>query len=106
MKRKNRWYDHHDHLAEAFELLRETHGSKRERYVNKCLELITKQAPDAIEKHHLEFPLEGDRRRWYDVDPYLWIMVNSLEFASHEVRTSVAHILIDALTKDNVLVEV
>lgn len=32
----------------------------------------------------MEFPLEILRRRWYDKDPYVWLLFNGLRYA--EIR--------------------
>jgi hypothetical protein len=85
MKAKSRWYDAHKKLAEALEQLKELPRNHRDRIVNHVIALINDNAPILLEKYLLDFPLERERRRWYDKDPYLWLMVNGLQYASPDL---------------------
>lgn len=33
----------------------------------------------------LEFPLDFKKKRWYDDDPYLWVMFNTLKISNDEL---------------------
>jgi hypothetical protein len=41
----------------------------------------------------MDFPLDINRRRWYDKDPYLWLIMNGLKYASDELLASVTKYL-------------
>jgi hypothetical protein len=50
--------------------------------------------PDLIsEQRAMDFPLDAFRRRWYDLDPILWLMFNALSSAPSELLDEVAEIL-------------
>ena len=82
MEHKSRWYDAHKKLAGVLEALKDLQHSRRDRIVNHVIALINEASPGLLEKYLLDFPLDQARRRWYDKDPYLWLMVNGLQYAS------------------------
>lgn len=79
--KKKRWYDKHKDLAEHLEAFK----SMDKRHVNRILKALVPFArslqPSLFEEHLMEFPLDLFRRRWYDEDPYLWNVVNGLQYA-------------------------
>jgi hypothetical protein len=81
MHASKRWYDAHEEFALWLEALKTAKARERDKIVAKVLEIITADAPELLEKYLLDFPLDQKRRRWYDRDPYLWLMVNGLEHA-------------------------
>jgi hypothetical protein len=81
MHSSKRWYDAHEEFAVLLESLKTAKAGNRDRIVAGVLEIITTDAPILLEKYLLDFPLDQKRRRWYDQDPYLWLMVNGLEHA-------------------------
>ena len=97
MKPNNRWYDAHTKLAEALESLKGVDRDARGRIVAHVVELINERAPGLLEKYLLDFPLDRERRRWYDKDPYLWLMVNGLRFAKPELLGKATKYMAEAL---------
>jgi hypothetical protein len=91
MTRKNRWYDAHQKLADALETLKGTGSSRRSRIVNRIIALMNEESPGLLEKYLLHFPLDQERRRWYDKDPFLWLMVNGLRYANHDLLQKATH---------------
>jgi hypothetical protein len=81
MHPSKRWYDAHEEFAILLESLKTAKAGDRNRIVAGVLDIITADAPMLLEKYLLDFPLDQKRRRWYDRDPYLWLMVNGLEHA-------------------------
>ncbi|MFP4418477.1 MAG: hypothetical protein ACOC41_08685 [Chitinivibrionales bacterium] len=86
-----RWYDSNKKLACCLESLRCLESGKRERIVRDLIELIRSEEPAVLEDFVLEFPLDVYRRRWYDKDPYLWIIFNGMRFASESLVNRVIH---------------
>ena len=43
---------------------------------------------ELIDRHVLEFPMTN-RRRWYDKDPYSWLIINALKYANKDLITDV-----------------
>jgi hypothetical protein len=90
---RRRWYDKHEGLSAALDKLRSTDDARQERIVEEVKKIITKRDPDLIERVCAEFPLSPFRRRWYDKNPYLWLVVNALRYADDRtIREVVAHI--------------
>lgn len=81
MHSSKRWYDAHKEFAVRLESLKTAKARNRNKMVAGVLEIITTDSPELLEKYLLDFPLDQKRRRWYDQDPYLWLMVNGLEHA-------------------------
>jgi hypothetical protein len=90
MKQKNRWYDKHEKLALQLETLKHEKAKKREKTAAAVLAIINDDAPNLLEKYLLEFPLDQKRRRWYDQNPYLWLMVNGLQHAGPRLLKKVS----------------
>lgn len=85
MERNKRWYDANKELAAALEKLKLLEGDEQDRIVVHVIGLIHDHAHGLLEKYILDFPLDMKRRRWYDKDPYLWLMVNGLKYASPQL---------------------
>jgi hypothetical protein len=81
MSTSKRWYDAYQPFAEQLERLKTATVKNRDRIVAAVLEIICTDAPELLENYLMDFPLDQKKRRWYDQDPYLWLMVNGLEHA-------------------------
>ncbi|MBN1130471.1 MAG: hypothetical protein JXA71_15870 [Chitinispirillaceae bacterium] len=81
MPARKRWYDAYKPFAVQLETLKTAPVSTRDRIVAGVLEIISADAPELLEKYLLDFPLDQKKRRWYDQDAYLWLMVNGLEYS-------------------------
>jgi hypothetical protein len=82
MKRNMRWYDKYPKLAKLLEGLKDIRGDRRDEIISGVMLLIKQNAPNLLERYVLDFPLDIKRRRWYDCDPYLWLIFNGLQYAS------------------------
>jgi hypothetical protein len=80
MSNKKRWYDAIPELRNLIEGLRDLSKEKRD----DLLDGIKKLHPDFdsafIDRHVMEFPMHM-KRRWYDQDPYTWLVINGLKYA-------------------------
>ncbi len=83
--KKNRWYDKHEALANHLESLKTMPKRRLNEMLKDLIALARLLHPTLFEEHLLEYPLDMKKRRWYDDDPYLWILVNGLRFAEDEV---------------------
>ena len=43
---------------------------------------------ELIDRHVLKFPMTY-KRRWYDKDPYSWLIINALKYANEDLITDV-----------------
>ena len=85
MKTNLRWYDKHKKLAGLLEQFKGMPERRKNKLVSGVMEIIKPMDPKLMEKNVLEFPLDMQRRRWYDADPYLWLLFNGLMYANAEI---------------------
>lgn len=89
-----RWYDRYRKLAKHLDGLKEIDPDMRTRIVRRILSLMRTEYPNLVSADSaLEFPLDFQRRRWYDKDPYLWLVMNGLSHAPEPFLQKVAVIL-------------
>ena len=93
MRKRSRWYDRHKRLTECLEMLRLIPGKYRNMIISRVMVLIKEDQPDLLDKFVLDFPLDIQRRRWYDKDPYLWLIFNGLRYAEKPLITRVTRYL-------------
>ena len=95
MDKKNRWYDNYPELSIYIEKLKDIDKKNRDEIFIKIKDLINENNPELIDKYVIEFPM-GLKRRWYDKDPFSWLIINSLKYATKEFLDKVT-----ALIKNN-----
>ncbi len=83
--KKNRWYDKHEGLANHLESLKIMPKRQLNEMLKDLITLARLLRPSLFEEHLLEYPLDLKKRRWYDDDPYLWLLVNGLRFAEDDI---------------------
>ncbi len=80
-----RWYDRYDELGEYLDLMADLSPEQRDELVKGIMVIIKRESPYFLTDLVLQFPLDLFRRRWYDKDPYLWLVFNGLEYADDVV---------------------
>jgi hypothetical protein len=98
---QNRWYDKYPDLRKFIDRLQHLHKMHRDEIVSGIRDLIMEYDEDLLDKHALEFSLEHNRRRWYDRDPYSWLVMNSLKFVNEEAITDIIIFLNEKLKTMN-----
>jgi hypothetical protein len=88
----NRWYDNYQDLSELLDKIKSSKKEKKDSIFLKIKDLITTFDPKLIENHVLDFPM-NQKRRWYDKDPFSWLIVNSLKFADMNLINKVIELL-------------
>ncbi|MBN1758786.1 MAG: hypothetical protein JW863_10730, partial [Chitinispirillaceae bacterium] len=83
--KKNRWYDKHESLANHLESLKKMPKRQLNEMLKDLITLARLLRPSLFEEHLLEYPLDLKKRRWYDDDPYLWLLINGLRFAEDDI---------------------
>ena len=78
---KNRWYDKHEDLADHLEALKILPQQQLSELLKDLIAFAELLHPSLFDEHLLEYPLDPKKRRWYDEDPYLWLVVNGLRYA-------------------------
>ncbi|NOZ08745.1 MAG: hypothetical protein GXO91_07725 [FCB group bacterium] len=85
---RNRWYDPPSKLGLHFEKMQFLREHERDAIIVGIKNIIMKHDPDLINRHILEFA-SFSRNRWYDADPYTWLIINSLKYAGNDIITEV-----------------
>ena len=83
--KKNRWYDKHEGLANHLEALKILPKRQLNELLKDLIAFARLLHPTLFEDHLFEYPLDLKRRRWYDDDPYLWLVVNGLRFTDDSI---------------------
>jgi len=86
---KRRWYDENSELARFFELIQGMQNQDRVTVVQGILTIINKANPTLIENFIAEYRLDLYHHRWYDSDPYLWLIYNGLALGGSSLTTRV-----------------
>lgn len=94
-----RWYDSH-RVGKQLDLFKCMSKKKRDPIVLSIMQIIKKHGSSFIDDAVIEFPLEPLHRRWYDDDPYLWLMFNGLQKADEKLLNEVATYLEITLKAD------
>ncbi len=89
----SRWYDKYEKLGQQIENLKEMDPEQRDALIKGIMTIIKEKSPELLEDFMLEFPIKIKRRRWYDNDPYLWLLMNGLKNGEDELLLRVADFL-------------
>ena len=89
----NRWYDKYPGLGDLLKKLQLSDSRDRDHLLSGIKKVIEKFEPDLVDQHVLEFPLSTKKRRWYDLDPYSWLAINSLKLAKDNTKNKVIEFL-------------
>ena len=85
----NRWYDKHENLGHNIELMKKMSPSCRNGLIDGIMVIIKSFNPTLLDDFVLDFPMDIYRHRWYDKDPYLWLTINGLCYASGKLQDAV-----------------
>ena len=97
MARGNRWYDRDPTLADAIEGLKDLDARSLDRVMAEVERVIVARDETLLERYVDRFEV---RRRWYDRNPYTWLIVNSLQFAPKDVVDEVRDCLHRSLSRE------
>ena len=86
----NRWYDNHSNLGKRLDAFKEINQKTRDPIIKCVMDLVQQCEPSLLSyEKAFDFPFDFNRRRWYDNDPYLWVMFNVLKIADDTLLQSV-----------------
>jgi hypothetical protein len=75
-----RWYDEYPGLKKHLEKIKHMDSHERKIVLQKIMSFINdSEYAHVINEKAMAFPLKPSVRRWYDRDPYLWLIVNGLK---------------------------
>ena len=95
-----RWYDRNKSLASLLGMLKTRGPSDQEKLVTGMKEIIMEYDRDLMDRWVLEFPLTT-KRRWYDQNPYSWLVINSLKYADAKLLAGIILYLRTELEPDH-----
>lgn len=81
----NRWYDRDRKLSCLLDSFKTMEEKSRDKLCTGIINLIRKNQASILDDGVVESPLEYPNRRWYDKDPYLWLIFNGLSRANNKV---------------------
>lgn len=84
-----RWYDKDKELSKLLDSLRTMKKKQRSEICTGIIDLIKSNQGSLIDDMVMTFPLEIHQRRWYDRDPYLWLIFNGLREANNDLLEKV-----------------
>jgi hypothetical protein len=84
----NRWYDKYPGLQKSIEKLKDLDKHERDEIIQGIKDLIFNYDNELIANNSMEFPLEC-KRRWYDSDPYAWLVINALQYVDEDLITDI-----------------
>ena len=85
-----RWYDKHTRLGPQIDRLKDINKLECDWLITGMTKIINSHSPTLLDDFVIEFPLEANRKRWYDTDPYLWLTINGLQYAPLDLQDAVA----------------
>ncbi len=93
-----RWYDKHKKLSKLLESLKPMRAYKRDKLCTAIIDIIKDHDGSLIGEEVMGFPLDLPQRRWYDKDPSLWLVFNSLSLADKKLLRKVTSFLEEHVT--------
>ena len=85
-----RWDDEHTNLRDRLDALKHMDEKTRDPIIKGVMNLMQQYDPELLcSEKAVDFPLDLQKRRWYDADPYLWTMFNTLKAADDTLLQSV-----------------
>lgn len=85
-----RWYDAMPRLRKGLDTFKEMNHEVREPFLKAIIDFVGKQDPSLLTEDKVcNFRLDSYRLRWYEHDPYCWLVFNMLEFSNVTILESV-----------------
>lgn len=95
-----RWDDNQAILRVRLDALKEMDETKRDPIIKGIMSLVEKYDSELLSyEKAIDFPLDMKKRRWYDADPYLWSMFNTLKIADNTLLQSIEDYLSEIESK-------
>jgi hypothetical protein len=85
---KNRWFDKYPDLKESIDKLKDLNWRDRNKIIHGMKDLILNYDNELFDKYVIKFPYEYSRR-WYNKDPYSWLVVNSIKYADENLKADI-----------------
>lgn len=89
----NRWYEKHSVLSRNIDLMKDMNVDQRDHLLLGIMKIIKQRNPSLLDDFVADFPMEIHRKRWYDKDPYLWLIINGLQYGSADLISEIESFL-------------
>jgi hypothetical protein len=78
----SRWYDKRPRLGKKLDEFKAMDQQVREPILREIIDMVKKKKPSLLTSEKaLDFRFDSFRLRWYEHDPYLWLVFNVLQLA-------------------------
>ena len=84
----NRWYDKYPDLRIFIEKLKDIKAKERDTIISEMKGIIESYDDELFDRHVVDYPMTC-RRRWYDKDPFSWLVINGLKYANEDLITDI-----------------
>lgn len=85
-----RWYDENTRLSKRLDAFKEMDEPLKDHLIKGMMSLVTRYDPNLLSQEKaFDFPLNLNRQRWYDQDPYIWLLFNTLQIAEPALLQSI-----------------
>ena len=84
----NRWYDKYPDLSKSIADLKNLSKKERDKLILGLKDVILNYDNELFDKYVLEFPMTNGKR-WYDKDPFSWLVINVLKYAEEDLITDI-----------------
>ena len=90
MSHPRRWHDRDPLMRLSMAELKIHPVEIQDKMMVEIKTILDRHDPMIIERHVGRFTM---KRRWYDHNPFTWMVINSLKFAPRKVREEAAEVL-------------
>ena len=88
-----RWYDNNKELSRVLNDIKSLETDLRIQVVQGVLNLVNNANPNLIENFIANYRFDIFKNRWYDEDPYLWLIYNGLYYGDEKLKNDVIEFL-------------
>jgi hypothetical protein len=85
---KKRWFDKYPDLRKSIDKLEDLNKRDRFEIVHGIEDLILNYDNEFFDRFARKFPFESSNR-WYDKDPYAWLVINSIIYLDEDLITDI-----------------
>ncbi len=85
-----RWYDHIPDFGPYIDRISELDNEDREDVILAIKDMILQYDPSLMDRYVYNFAIN---RRWYDNDPFSWLVINTLKYCDQPLKSKVTRFL-------------
>jgi hypothetical protein len=89
---KHRWYDDYPDLRNSIEKLKDLNEQNKDEIIRSIQNRVLNYDNGLIDRLLTKFPFEY-RRKQEGIDPYSWLVINSLRYVDEDVKNEITFYL-------------